>query len=114
MTTFTLHTVETAPEGSKAQLAAATKAWGFTPTLHATLAESPAALIGYDTLFGLVAQSTLTPQEQQVAFLTMTVFSGCAYCTMGHTYWPVPPSCPRPTCRPCVEGHFLPTRVWRR
>jgi AhpD family alkylhydroperoxidase len=86
MTTFTLHTVDTAPEGSKAQLAAATKAWGFTPTLHATLAESPAALIGYDTLFGLVAQSTLSPQEQQVAYLTMTVFSGCEYCTMGHTY----------------------------
>lgn len=86
MTTFTLHTTDTAPEGSKAPLAATTKAWGFTPTLHATLAESPAALIGYDTLFGLLANSTLSPQEQQVAYLTMTVFSGCEYCTMGHTY----------------------------
>lgn len=86
MTRFELHDVDTAPEGSKAELAAATKAWGFTPTLHATLAESPAALIGYDTLFGLVAKSTLTPVEQQVAYQAVNVFHGCEYCTMGHTY----------------------------
>jgi AhpD family alkylhydroperoxidase len=86
MTTFDLHTVETAPEGSKAQLAAVTKAWGFTPKLHAILSESPAALIGYDTLFGLVAQSSLTPIEQQVAYQAINVFHGCEYCTMGHTY----------------------------
>jgi AhpD family alkylhydroperoxidase len=86
MTRFELHSVETAPEGAKAALAAVTKAWGFTPKLQATLAESPAALIGYDTLFGLVAQSTLTPVEQQVAFQVVNVFHGCEYCTMGHTY----------------------------
>jgi AhpD family alkylhydroperoxidase len=86
MTRFELHTVETAPEGSKAELADVTKAWGFTPKLQATLAESPAALIGYDTLFGLVAKSTLTPVEQQVAYLSVSVFHGCEYCTMGHTY----------------------------
>jgi AhpD family alkylhydroperoxidase len=83
---FTLYTPDTAPAGSQAQLAATTKAWGFTPNLHAILAESPAALIGYDTLFGLVGQSTLTPVEQQVAFQAVNVFHGCSYCTMGHTY----------------------------
>ncbi len=86
MTDFTLHTPDTAPEGSREALAAVTKAWGFTPTLHAILAESPVALIAYDTLFGMIGQTTLTAQEQQVAFLTMTVLSGCEYCTMGHTY----------------------------
>jgi AhpD family alkylhydroperoxidase len=86
MTRFDLHTPDTAPEGSKAQLTAVTKAWGFTPKLHAILAESPAALVGYDTLFGLVAASTLTPVEQQVAYQAINVFHGCEYCTMGHTY----------------------------
>lgn len=86
MTQFDIHTPDTAPEGSKAQLQATTKAWGFTPKLHAILAESPAALIGYDTLFALIGQSTLTPVEQQVAFLATSVFHGCEYCTMGHTY----------------------------
>jgi AhpD family alkylhydroperoxidase len=86
MTPFTLHTPAIAPEGSREALAATTKAWGFTPKLHAILAESPAALIGYDTLFGLVAGSTLSPVEQQVVYQAVNVFHGCEYCTMGHTY----------------------------
>ncbi len=86
MTDFALHTAETAPEGSHHALAAVTKAWGFTPKLHAILAESPAALIGYDTLFGLVAGSTLSPIEQQVVYQAVNVFHGCEYCTMSHTY----------------------------
>lgn len=86
MTKFDLHSLDTAPEASKPSLAAVTKAWGFTPKLHAILAESPAALIGYDTLFGLVGQSSLTPVEQQVAYQAISVFHGCEYCTMGHTY----------------------------
>jgi AhpD family alkylhydroperoxidase len=86
MTSFDIHTPASAPEGSKAQLAATTKAWGFTPKLQGTMAESPAALIGHETLFGLVQQSTLSPVEQQVAFLAVSTFHGCEYCTMGHTY----------------------------
>lgn len=86
MTKFVQHTVASAPEGSRDTLEAVQKAWGFVPQLQATLAESPAALKGYDTLFGLVAQSTLTPIEQQVAYQTVNVFHGCEYCTMGHTY----------------------------
>jgi uncharacterized peroxidase-related enzyme len=86
MTKFDVYSPDTAPEGSKAQLAAVTKAWGFTPKLHGILAESPAALIGYDTLFGLVAGSSLSAIEQQVAYQAINVFHGCEYCTMGHTY----------------------------
>ena len=86
MTEFILHTHETAPEGSRDALAAVARAWGFTPKLHATLAESPTALDAYEALFALVGKSTLTPAEQQAAFLIVSVFHGCAYCTMGHTY----------------------------
>jgi AhpD family alkylhydroperoxidase len=86
MTTFTSYTLETAPEGSKAKLAEVAKTWGFVPQLQGNLAESPITLIAYDTLFGLVGQSTLSPIEQQVAFLAVTVLNGCEYCTAGHTY----------------------------
>jgi uncharacterized peroxidase-related enzyme len=86
MRTFAVHTIDSAPEGSKAKLAEATKAWGFLPQLHAILAESPVALEAYDTLFGLVARSTLTPAEQQVAYLAVNVTHECEYCTAGHTY----------------------------
>lgn len=87
MTSFPSHTLDTAPEGSKARLGAVTKAWGFTPKLHGKLAESPLALEAYDTLFGLVAaRSTLSPIEQQVAYQAINVFHECEYCTAGHTY----------------------------
>jgi uncharacterized peroxidase-related enzyme len=86
MRTFTVHTPDSAPEGSKARLAEVTKAWGFLPHLHAILAESPVALEAYDSLFGLVGRSTLTPAEQQVAYLAVNVMHECEYCTAGHTY----------------------------
>jgi AhpD family alkylhydroperoxidase len=86
MTQFTLHTAATAPDAAKALLQGTARAWGFIPTLHATLAEAPIALEAYDTLFGLVARSSLTPQEQQVAYLAVNVMHGCEYCTAGHTY----------------------------
>jgi AhpD family alkylhydroperoxidase len=86
MTTFTSYTLENAPEGSKEKLAQVKAAWGFVPKLHGNLAESPVALEAYDTLFGLVAKSTLTPIEQQVAYQAINVFHECEYCTAGHTY----------------------------
>jgi AhpD family alkylhydroperoxidase len=86
MTKFNVHTIESAPEGSKAQLTASKKAWGFIPTLHGILAESPAALAGYNTLYELVSKSSLTAIEQQVVYQTINVFHECEYCTAGHTY----------------------------
>ena len=86
MTDFIIHDETTAPDGSKALIAAQRKAWGFLPKLQATLAESPVALEAYGTLFTLVGQSTLTPVEQQVAYQAINVFHECEYCTAGHTY----------------------------
>lgn len=86
MTKFTEYTIETAPTSAKPLLEQARKAWGFVPTLHATLAESPVTLEAYLTLFGLVAKSTFSAVEQQVVYLTVTVFHECEYCTAGHTY----------------------------
>lgn len=86
MATFTVHSMDTAPEASKSKLEEVKKAWGFVPTLHGTLAESPVALEAYDTLFGLVAKSSFSPAEQQVAYLAINVFNECEYCTAGHTY----------------------------
>ncbi len=85
MTDFALHDIKTAPEGSKAQLAAIEKNWKFIPNLHRMLAESPIALEAYCTLFGLIGKSTLTAAEQQVAYLAVNVLNQCEYCTSGHS-----------------------------
>lgn len=85
MTAFTLHTVDTAPDAAKDQLAAIEKGWKFIPNLHRTLAESPVTLQAYDTLFDLVSKSGFTPVEQQVAYLAINVLNTCEYCTSGHS-----------------------------
>ena len=87
MTNFPVHTTHTAPLASQDTLRAVTKAWGFTPKLHAKLAESPIALKGYDALFNFVAsEATLSPVEQQVVFQAVNVIHGCEYCTAGHSF----------------------------
>ncbi|MBX9699777.1 MAG: carboxymuconolactone decarboxylase family protein [Acetobacteraceae bacterium] len=85
MNGFIRHTAETAPAPAGARLAAIRKAWGFVPNLHATLAEAPTVLEGYDTLFALAGKGTLTPAEQQVVFLTTSRLHACEYCVSGHS-----------------------------
>lgn len=87
MASFTVHSIESAPDGSKALLEGVQKAWGFTPQLQGTLAESPLALGAYDGVFNSIArETTFTPAELQVVYLAVNVFHACEYCTMGHTW----------------------------
>lgn len=85
MSEFTLHTAETAPEGSKPILTGAAEKFGFTPNLLAVLAESPAALKGYTGLAGAVSETTLSGTEQQVVLMTTSFENGCTYCMAAHS-----------------------------
>jgi uncharacterized peroxidase-related enzyme len=85
MTEFTLHDVKSAPAGSKPILEASEQAWHFVPNLHRVLAEAPAALEGYATLFGIFDKSSLTPAERQVVYLTANFENECHYCMAGHS-----------------------------
>ena len=107
MTTFEVHTIDSAPEASRPLLEATRRAWGFVPTLHATLAESPVALEAYSTLFALVGKSTLTPAEQQVVFLTVSVLHGCEYCVAGHTYLARSVSLPEAALQALRQGEAI-------
>lgn len=86
MIPFTVHTLESAPEESRHQLAVVVETWGFMPNLHGILAESPQTLEACETLMDLVSRSSFTPAEQQAAYLAVNVLHGCEYCTAGHTY----------------------------
>jgi AhpD family alkylhydroperoxidase len=85
MARFPTHTPETAPEGAGATLAGIKAGWGFVPNLHAKLAEAPVALDAYGQLFDAVGKTSLTPAEQQVAFLTVSAIHECEYCVAGHS-----------------------------
>jgi uncharacterized peroxidase-related enzyme len=85
MSLFQLHTIDSAPDGSKALLADGQKRMGFLPNLYAGLAESPAALQAYFELSATLAKTQLTPAQQQVVLLVTSVENGCAYCVAAHS-----------------------------
>jgi uncharacterized peroxidase-related enzyme len=86
MTTFTVHTMDTAPAPSKTLLEKSQKEWGFIPTLHGILAESAPTLNAYQTLFALGQTSSLSAAEQQIVYIAVSAMHGCEYCVAGHTY----------------------------
>lgn len=73
MSKFTLHTPEAAPESSRSLLTTIKQALGFVPNLHATVAESPAALKGMLALAQAFEECSLSPTEQQVVALVTSV-----------------------------------------
>jgi len=85
MTTFTLHTIESAPEKSKAILEQSVKQNGMLPNLHAVMAESPQLLEGYQLLHKLFTESSLNAEELTVVWQTINVEHGCNYCVPAHT-----------------------------
>jgi uncharacterized peroxidase-related enzyme len=84
-TQFTLHTPATAPAASADILTQVEKAWGFVPNLHRILAESPAAIEAYGTLWGIAEKTSFTPVERNIAYLAIIFENECTYCMAGHS-----------------------------
>ena len=82
---FTLHETTTAPAASAEILNSIQKGWGFVPNLHRILAESPAALEAYSTLWGVAEKTGFTPQERNIVYLAIIYENECTYCMAGHT-----------------------------
>ena len=85
MSDFQLYTLETAPDLSKPALEQVKSTFGAIPNLHATLAESPQTLQAYGALWQLFSESSFSPVEQQVVYLTSNFENDCHYCMAGHT-----------------------------
>ena len=85
MSTLKVHTIESAPEGSKASLEESVKGFGMLPNLHGVLAESPNTLEAYKTLHGLFQKSSFDNDELTVIWQTINVENACHYCVPAHT-----------------------------
>ncbi|MEJ2913682.1 carboxymuconolactone decarboxylase family protein [Pseudoalteromonas sp. C12FD-1] len=85
MSKFTLHTVETAPEKSKAILEGAKKQMGVVPSLYAAMAESPETLKAYTQLHQLFTATSFNAEELTVVWQTINVEHECHYCVPAHT-----------------------------
>jgi uncharacterized peroxidase-related enzyme len=86
MPSFPIHDTHSAPEGARATLATVEKQFGFLPNLFAGLAESPAALHGYLALSEQFGKSGLSPVEQQVLAISVSVDNGCEFCVGAHSF----------------------------
>ena len=83
---FPIHTIETAPEASKAALKGYEEKFGFVPNLAGVMSGSPALLTSYLGLQeNLEKMGTLSSAEVNVIQLTIAVENECSYCTAGHT-----------------------------
>lgn len=85
MTTFTVHTIETAPVQSRALLERIQRTLGFVPNLYGVFAESPAALRGGLAIFEAFSTSTLSVIEQQLVMLAVSEANDCEYCVAAHS-----------------------------
>lgn len=85
MNNFKVHTKETAPTESIAQLASAESAYGFIPNLLGVMAESPATLGAYLAVGQLFEKSSFSPTERQIVLLTTSRFNQCDYCMGAHS-----------------------------
>lgn len=85
MSAYRVHTLETAPEGSRSSLQELKKGIGVLPNLAAAMSESPELLRGFLSIREIFYGGTFTPGEIQVLALTNAFENGCQYCMSLHS-----------------------------
>jgi AhpD family alkylhydroperoxidase len=85
MTSFPIHTIDTAPEESKETLRHVRETLGMIPNLAAGMAESPTLLRSFFAVRDLYAQGTMSPLDIQVLSLTNAFENGCEWCMAFHS-----------------------------
>jgi len=109
MSQFTYYTAGTAPEDSKRLVEQSLKGFGMLPNLHAILAEAPATYEAYNTTFELfMKQTTFSPLEQQVVFMTANFENNCQYCVPVHTWMMKAAKMPDGVIEALREGDVIP------
>src|SRR3981081_207866 len=85
MQRFTLQTIESAPEKSRAALQTLENKFGFIPNVMATMANSPVLLDGFVASFGSFHGGSLDECEKQILLLTNAVTIKCPWTVAAHS-----------------------------
>ena len=86
MTSFDVHTIDTAPLDSKPLLQHSQDLYGgMIPNLHGVMAESPALLEAYQKLNEVSQKMSLDIIETNIVWLAINYENGCDYCMAAHT-----------------------------
>jgi len=83
---FPIHTVDTAPEGSRETLRQVRDNLGLVPNLAAAMAESPTLVQAFFTVRDIYSQGTLNPGEIQVLSLANAFENDCDWCMAFHSF----------------------------
>ena len=105
MTTFPIHTIDTAPEGSKETLVRVKEALGMVPNLAAGMAESPTLLRAFFAAREIYSQGTLSPIDIQVLSLTNAFENGCEWCMAFHSAGALRDGLPKEALEDLRDGH---------
>jgi AhpD family alkylhydroperoxidase len=85
MTSFPIHTIDTAPEESRETLRTVQETLGMIPNLAAAMAESPTLVRAFFAVRETYSQGTLSPIDIQVLSLTNAFENGCEWCMAFHS-----------------------------
>ena len=86
MSTFEIHTLQTAPAEGAPALRTLEQGLGFVPNLAAAMAESPTLITGFVGLRTTLATSgTLTGAEREIIALAVSIENNCDYCMAAHS-----------------------------
>ena len=86
MTRIPVHTVDSAPEGSRDALKALEAKFGKVLNIHGAMAHSPAVLETYVAMQRVLADSgTLDKRLREVVALAVANVDDCSYCQAAHT-----------------------------
>lgn len=84
MVNFTFYTPENTSGKTQELLLGIQKGYGFVPNLFAYMAEAPTTIEAYLALNDLIAKTSFTPAQQQIALLAVAVENGCDFCSVAH------------------------------
>ncbi len=85
MSTYRIHTIESAPEQSRPVLRELQQAFGLIPNIAGAMAESPVLINGFIGLFQRVHAGTFTEAQIQTLLLTNAVTNACSWAVAFHT-----------------------------
>ncbi len=84
MTDYNFYTMENAPEEAKSMLEKIQQGFGFVPNMFGYMAEAPTTIEAYLSLNDIIAKTSFTPAQQQVALLAASVENDCDFCVVAH------------------------------
>ncbi len=85
MSTFQVHTLDSAPEQSRPVLQQLQQTFGFIPNIAGAMAESPVLIGAFIDLFQKVHSGTFSEAQIQTLLLTNAVTNACSWAVALHT-----------------------------